>query len=349
MTAITALLCLAGILQGGEMVSDGNRTTTFLGPPADWNRATVELLDVHALFGGRNVLVTGDGRVRVQVVEPGGTRLTELRYAADYPPASADPDGPVRELFDALVNGDFVTVPSEERTALPDEALRQIVLVNPRGDSHVVEAWEGCTLGPDAYAGSDRQRFDRVFTRLRWFEADQKENGRPAFRGPYEAGGWSAFRKTRPPAAPPPEATLTGEGRIHLSGGCEVYAEGELRFLPSPSGVRVSLRNLSPHPPFLGDADEPIGEFTTTLGPTQAGAFFEKVRALLAAPGPSPGDSTREARVSVRLPLSCGMTLADWKEDEAGPDLDPLLDLIDDFVRACARRPDGSGTPSSPP
>lgn len=109
-----------------------NATEHFLGPEAGWAQAEIQLDDVHGLWGGQTVTVTGAGRVRVRRVGPTfregqwQTTLTEIE---------------TRALFWQFIEQDFVTLYLPDHIPVPDEAHPRLTLTNARGEAHSVLKW----------------------------------------------------------------------------------------------------------------------------------------------------------------------------------------------------------------
>ncbi len=170
-----------------------NRTGAFLGDRSRWVHTRVELDDVQGLFGGRNVLVTGTGTVLVQVVSPGTKGLEEKRYArvTTGTPDRVPPD--VEELLEQAVRRDFVTIRSDDRPGIPDEARMRIVLTNGDGESREAAFWEGTPVLPMDSEESDGNRFSSVYAGLRRFQSELEKSGKPVYQGSYRPGAWGKW------------------------------------------------------------------------------------------------------------------------------------------------------------
>lgn len=109
-----------------------NATEDFLGPEAGWARAEIQLDDVHGLWGGQTVTVTGAGHVRVKRLGPAfqegqwQTTLNEIGACA---------------LFRQFIEQDFVTLSLPDHIPVPDEAHPRLTLTNARGEAHSVLKW----------------------------------------------------------------------------------------------------------------------------------------------------------------------------------------------------------------
>lgn len=104
----------------------------FLGPEAEWARATLALNDIQGLWGGRAVTVTGAGGVRV---EQRGPVLRNGHFTGQLS------EGETRALYQLVVEQDFLTITVPFRPGIPDEAHPQLTLTNARGETHTVGKW----------------------------------------------------------------------------------------------------------------------------------------------------------------------------------------------------------------
>ncbi|UCH77992.1 MAG: hypothetical protein JSU81_09755 [Candidatus Coatesbacteria bacterium] len=126
------------------------------------------------------------------------------------------------------------------------------------------------------------------------------------------------------------DMTLVGEGYVKISGGCECYTEATIHFAPAAGGnVRVELDNAGAW--FYAD-NVPRESFARELPPKEAAAFFGEMKAILDNPRRTNAVSTRAAVVEVYLPLRGGTVEATWRELEAKYDVNPLVDLLEEFV-----------------
>lgn len=109
-----------------------NATEDFLGPEADWARAEIQLDDMHGLWGGQTVTVTGAGHVRVKRLGPAfqaGQWLNTLNESG------------ARTLFRQFIEQDFVALSLPDHIPVPDEAHPRLTLTNARGEAHTVLKW----------------------------------------------------------------------------------------------------------------------------------------------------------------------------------------------------------------
>ena len=189
-----SFFCGGAVSYGGDGMNEPeNRTEAFLGGRSRWVNARVELYDVQGLFGGRNVLVTGTGTVLVQVVSPAKKGLEEKRYArvAAGTPDRVPPE--VTELLERAVRRDFVTIRSDDRPGIPDEARIEIVLTNGDGDSREVAFWESTPVLPMDSKESDGNRFHSIYAGLKRFQSELEKSGKPVYQGAYKPGGWGKW------------------------------------------------------------------------------------------------------------------------------------------------------------
>jgi hypothetical protein len=125
-----------------------NATTDFLGSESEWRKVTLRLDDVHGLWGGQRVAVTGAGQISVERVGPAfqtgqwKNTLSEIETQA---------------LLHHFIKCDFVRLTLPAHTPVPDEAHPQITLTNAKGENHSVLQW----------AGQPDRRFQTLYTALR--------------------------------------------------------------------------------------------------------------------------------------------------------------------------------------
>jgi len=172
---------------------DENSTMAFLGDRSRWVDVRVDLQDVQGLFGGRNVLITGAGSVFVQVVSPGRMGLREKRYARVAPRVPDEVPAEVADLLECVVRNDFVTIGTDDRPGIPDEARMTIVITNGDGVSREAAFWEGTPSSPLDSEDKPVRRFGVLYSRLKRFQADLEETESPVYKGRYKPGGWAAW------------------------------------------------------------------------------------------------------------------------------------------------------------
>lgn len=151
---------------GGE-APVSNRTALFLGTGASRASATVILKDVQGLWGGRNIFVTGNGTVTVQIVER-GMKEKRYRFAME---GKAN-----QQLLARFIDNDYCTISPETRMGQPDEARPAITLVNSAGKAHTVEKW----------ANDRHARFDALYEAILELEKFCV-NHDPVYEGAYDS------------------------------------------------------------------------------------------------------------------------------------------------------------------
>jgi hypothetical protein len=125
---------------------------------------------------------------------------------------------------------------------------------------------------------------------------------------------------------------LVADGYIKISGGCEAYAEGQINFAPRGDVVRVEVDNTGG---WYYQENVPRESFAMELAAEEAAEFFGEVKAILDNPRRTNEVSTRAAVIEIYLPLRGGTVEATWRELEAKYDVNPLVDLLHEFVEEC--------------
>src|SRR5689334_22629249 len=146
-------------------MNSANETQIFLGNESQRATASIELVDIQGLWGGRRILVSGSRKVVVQRVLRG---QLEKRFEFEL---SVDEWNQLLNLF---IEQDFLTISPIERPGIPDEARPGISLVNAHSDKRTVSKW----------AGVKDERFDTVYAALMHFEA-LTVHLEPTYSGPY--------------------------------------------------------------------------------------------------------------------------------------------------------------------
>ena len=114
-----------------------NATGDFLNDSRYLRRkATIQLDDVQALYGGQRLLLKGDGRLVFTQVAPGGKESVSTYYLP-----AADPE----LIWRLCEEQDLLTIRPEERPGIPDEVRQTITLTNFRGEQYGVSKWAGVT------------------------------------------------------------------------------------------------------------------------------------------------------------------------------------------------------------
>lgn len=98
----------------------------------------MSLADVHGLFGGNNVYLTGDGQLWVQAVTPGGPAggMTEARHHLSLKAEE------MRTIAETIVEKKFLDSQDSTRKGMPDEARPVIRLEMGDGQTKEVSRWE---------------------------------------------------------------------------------------------------------------------------------------------------------------------------------------------------------------
>ena len=147
----------------------GNLTQSFLGNPASWKAARLQLTSLQALWGGWVVTALGNGEAIVQHVSH--VRL-ERRYRFDLGQVE------VTALFEACVGHDLLALPGPQRPGVPDEIRMGLTLVNPQGEARTVTKW----------AGDRQEAFEAVMRPLFALTA-RTEKLEPFLTGPFDWPG----------------------------------------------------------------------------------------------------------------------------------------------------------------
>ncbi len=317
-----------------------NKTELFLGDRSNWKQAVVELRSVHGLYGGLNIRLAGSGLVLIQVVEVRGKGLVERQYVRELPDGYSPETETVGGVFDAIVAKDFLTIFPSDRMGLPDEVRMRITVSNAKGDEHTVSVWERTTQSPDSYGTSDRKRFDDIHRMLSGI-GDTRKTGKPVYKGRYKTKSWQAFVKKQLEKKDRCATTvqckgqglLTEQGSIRISGGCEVYTEGEILFLPGKNCVEVVVENKGAYGYFTTGDGTPLETFRVVIAAERMCEVINRLCRVIDSNDPPESVSTRDARVQVLLPLDSRTVEADWHEISGNQDVDRLLDVIDELVR----------------
>jgi hypothetical protein len=154
----------------------------------------IELLDLHGLWGGRNVCVSSRGEAWVQSVPPPvrRRRMKERRYVLKL--SSEE----IERIRRSVVSNDFLSLEIEDRVGLPDEARIKIVLTVDGAEVHRLSVWERSRLSPDEYGKSDRRRFDSIHRELRLIAEKAEAETKPVHSGSFRGiDSWTTFKKDR--------------------------------------------------------------------------------------------------------------------------------------------------------
>lgn len=142
-----ALLVLLGLASGLRAGEEPNATAKFLGAEAGWTKCSIQLRDVHGLWGGHNVTVSGDGACTIYS-KAGRKELTR---------DLALPATECSDLLRLAIKHDLVSLKIPERAGVPDESRPTIVLKNSEGKEFSIAKW----------SGDKEPRFDEVYRALR--------------------------------------------------------------------------------------------------------------------------------------------------------------------------------------
>ena len=142
-------------------------------------------------------------------------------------------------------------------------------------------------------------------------------------------------RTTQPPQPPggfkPPER---GPGEIIISGGCEVYTESKLTFYPLINDYAVTLKNENQYGYFWDEKENSgLADTTFIIPSSEVDSFFLKLDKVLAKPEQSQSISTRNAKIIVDFPHKDKWLKTVWSELDGKYDVDPLITLIEQFVK----------------
>jgi hypothetical protein len=125
---------------------------------------------------------------------------------------------------------------------------------------------------------------------------------------------------------------LSEEGYIKISGGCECYAEATVRFTPRGDKVLVELDNAGA---WFYAGNVPRESFKIELAADDAAEFFGELKAMLDNPRSTDTCSTRAAVIEIYLPFRDGTVETTWRELDVKQDVNPLLELLQEFVEEC--------------
>lgn len=107
-------------------------TLSFLGDRSTWQGAKVALDDIHGLWGGRRVVVQGDGVAFVTQVDLAQEEQT-FRLVLGVERAL--------RVFDVCAVNDILAIVFPAHTPVPDEVSTRLEITNPAGESQTVTHW----------------------------------------------------------------------------------------------------------------------------------------------------------------------------------------------------------------
>lgn len=128
----------------------------------------IQMLDIHGLFGGRNIFILADGNVFVREVES-GLEMKERRYHGKL---SQEELGEIKQ---AIINVGFFGFRERKRAGIPDEA-RQSIYADFDRRHNEASKWQ---------AEAD-PRFDLACEVLEML-ADELSQQKPIWVGTYDA------------------------------------------------------------------------------------------------------------------------------------------------------------------
>lgn len=167
--------------------SINNKTSKFIGSTSDFK---IELNNLHGLYGGRNILIYGDGRAFIQSAEIKNNSLTEKRYTMILNKSE------IQKIINDFINNDFCALKSDmPKSILPDTSVFSISLTGLKADKYEVITTQQSNLLPNEYIKSDRKKIDSVYKILLDAEKFIQKNGKQVFSGDYKDGGWDSFIK----------------------------------------------------------------------------------------------------------------------------------------------------------
>ena len=142
-----------------------NQTEQFLGEPAEWPAAALQLQALQGLWGGRIITVSGAGQVVARLVARG---MWERRYVWQMNAAAT------QTLFALFIHHDFAALALPLRPGIPDETLIQLSLTNSQGTIMTHAQWQT----------DSHPIFNTLSAALLKLES-QTETLEPVYAGPY--------------------------------------------------------------------------------------------------------------------------------------------------------------------
>lgn len=141
-----ALLVLLSFASGLRASEEPNATAKFLGAEADWAKCSIQLRDIHGLWGGHEITVMGAGTCSVRSKQGREDLTRELVL----------PSAECSALLRLSVKHDLASLKIPERSGVPDETRPTIVLKNADGKEFKIAKW----------GGDKEPRFDAVYEAL---------------------------------------------------------------------------------------------------------------------------------------------------------------------------------------
>ena len=120
----------------GEEVPNPPAATTHSVPSKPLTILRLSLADVHALFGGNNVYITGAGETWVQAVKPESGKMAESRHRLTLKPEE------VKAIAKTIADSGYMESKDSTRAGMPDEARPVIRLDLADGRTKQTSRWE---------------------------------------------------------------------------------------------------------------------------------------------------------------------------------------------------------------
>ncbi len=136
-----------------------NTTFSFTGPISSWNKLSIELRDIHPLFGGRQISIGGSGSSEITYVLMKNQGEAPIHYQTNL--SSED----LHRLIKAFITNDFLTISLPEVTLEPDTACPQIILKKGE-DIHQITGWVQSAVFPGQERNDSLHRFDSIYKEL---------------------------------------------------------------------------------------------------------------------------------------------------------------------------------------
>jgi hypothetical protein len=126
--------------------------------------------------------------------------------------------------------------------------------------------------------------------------------------------------------------------QIKISGGCEVFAEGCITFVPmGKDKTLVQVDNSGSY--FFGENADPIQSFELEVDTKQLSRFISDWVELMDSVLINPDYfSTRNATILFDLSLRDGKVHFSHAENQGGYQLDPIIESIEAFVTTCQKQ-----------
>ncbi len=131
---------------------------------------------------------------------------------------------------------------------------------------------------------------------------------------------------------------LKNFSRIKISGGCEVFAEGSISFVPlDHDKAMVQVENSGNY--FYDEHSEPIPSFEVKVLTEQLSIFIDNwIKLIDSVKKNTEYLNTRNAVVLFDLSLQERDVQLSFSENQDGFQLDPLINAIEEFVTTCHKK-----------